>query len=458
MTDAVSPGDLWPLGASVSEGPGGPSSATPRPGGRRPGAPDGVKFALFSAAAEAVELCLFDKRGAERRLPLRQTQQIWHGFVPGIGAGQQYGYRVHGPWRPEEGHRFNPAKLLADPYARAYAGEMIYHDAIYGGGPGSGRPDHRDSAPYVPRSVVAAPAAEPLPPGPRVPWADTVIYELHVRGFTKQHPDIPAPLRGTYAGLAHPAAIEHLIKLGVTAVELMPVCHRVTEPAVAARGLSNYWGYNSLGYFAPDARLSSSADPRAEFLAMTRALHQAGIEVILDVVYNHTGEGNHLGPTLCFRGVDNASYYRLVPDDRRYYMDFTGCGNSLNMTHPRTLQLIMDSLRYWILEMHVDGFRFDLASTLARELHEVDRLGAFFDIIHQDPVISQVKLIAEPWDVGEGGYQVGNFPNHWAEWNGVYRDTVRAYWKGDEGQAAGLAYRLTGSSDLYGRGGRRPYA
>ncbi|MGH3746449.1 MAG: glycogen debranching protein, partial [Micromonosporaceae bacterium] len=423
MTDAVSPGDLWPLGASVSEGPGGPSSATPRPGGRRPGAPDGVKFALFSAAAEAVELCLFDKRGAERRLPLRQTQQIWHGFVPGIGAGQQYGYRVHGPWRPEEGHRFNPAKLLADPYARAYAGEMIYHDAIYGGGPGSGRPDHRDSAPYVPRSVVAAPAAEPLPPGPRVPWADTVIYELHVRGFTKQHPDIPAPLRGTYAGLAHPAAIEHLIKLGVTAVELMPVCHRVTEPAVAARGLSNYWGYNSLGYFAPDARLSSSADPRAEFLAMTRALHQAGIEVILDVVYNHTAEGGPDGPMLSYRGIDNRTYYRLEPEDPTRYRDYTGCGNTLDLRQPAVVRMALDSLRHWVIELGVDGFRFDLATALARSPHRFDQRCAFLAAVSQDPVLNQVKLIAEPWDLGEGGYQVGQFPPQWMEWNDKYRDT-----------------------------------
>jgi isoamylase len=443
----------------------------PRPGSPYPlgatwdGA--GVNFALFSEHATGVELCLFDGDG-ERRIPLReQTDQVWHVYLPEARPGQRYGYRVDGPWDPAQGHRFNGAKLLLDPYASAIDGSVRWSDGLFGyetGHPdGDLARDDRDSAGGMPKSVVIDTAftwGDDRPP--RTPWNETVIYEVHVKGYTARHPGVPLPLRGTYAGLASPAAIEHLRRLGVTAVELMPVHAFITDQHLLDRGLANYWGYNSIGFFAPDARYAST-DPAlgqhvAEFKTMVKTLHQAGLEVILDVVYNHTAEGNHLGPTLCFRGLDNVAYYRLVPDAPRYYMDYTGCGNTLDMTHPRTLQLIMDSLRYWILEMHVDGFRFDLASALARELHDVDRLGAFFDIIHQDPVISQVKLIAEPWDLGEGGYQVGNFPVLWAEWNGIYRDTVRAWWRGDDGQAGGLAYRLTGSSDLYGRGGRRPWA
>ena len=397
-------------------------------------------------------------------MPVREsTNQVWHVYLPEARPGLRYGYRVHGPWAPAEGHRFNPAKLLLDPYARAIEGEVRWDDTVFGYRVGADdlTLDDRDSAPAVPRSVVVDTAftwGDDRPP--RTPWSETVIYEVHVRGFTRRHPEVPEALRGTYAGLASPPVVDYLRRLGVTAVELMPVHAFVTDRILLERGLTNYWGYNSIGFFAPEGRYASTGRPGrqvAEFKTMVKTLHQAGIEVILDVVYNHTAEGNHLGPTLAFRGIDNAAYYRLT-EDRRYYMDYTGCGNTLNMTHPRTLQLIMDSLRYWIQEMHVDGFRFDLASALARELHDVDRLGAFFDIIHQDPVISQVKLIAEPWDLGEGGYQVGNFPVLWAEWNGIYRDTVRAFWKGDAGQAGAMAYRLTGSSDLYGRGGRRPWA
>jgi glycogen operon protein len=439
----------------------------------RPGRPDplgatwdgaGVNFALFSEHATGVELCLFDDEGGETRVPVREsTNQVWHVYLPEARPGLRYGYRVHGPWAPAEGHRFNPAKLLLDPYARAIEGEVRWDDTVFGYRVGADdlTLDDRDSAPAVPRSVVVDTAftwGDDRPP--RTPWSETVIYEVHVRGFTRRHPEVPEALRGTYAGLASPPVVDYLRRLGVTAVELMPVHAFVTDRILLERGLTNYWGYNSIGFFAPEGRYASTGRPGrqvAEFKTMVKTLHQAGIEVILDVVYNHTAEGNHLGPTLAFRGIDNAAYYRLT-EDRRYYMDYTGCGNTLNMTHPRTLQLIMDSLRYWIQEMHVDGFRFDLASALARELHDVDRLGAFFDIIHQDPVISQVKLIAEPWDLGEGGYQVGNFPVLWAEWNGIYRDTVRAFWKGDAGQAGAMAYRLTGSSDLYGRGGRRPWA
>ncbi|HXG02514.1 MAG TPA: glycogen debranching protein GlgX, partial [Candidatus Binatia bacterium] len=424
----------------------------------------GVNFALFSEHATGVELCLFDDEGGETRVPVREsTDQVWHVYLPEARPGLRYGYRVHGPWAPAEGHRFNPAKLLLDPYARAIEGEVRWDDTVFGYRVGADdlTLDDRDSAPAMPRSVVVDTAftwGDDRPP--RTPWSETVIYEVHVRGFTRRHPEVPEPLRGTYAGLASPPVVDYLRRLGVTAVELMPVHAFVTDRILLERGLTNYWGYNSIGFFAPEGRYASTGRPGrqvAEFKTMVKTLHEAGIEVILDVVYNHTAEGNHLGPTLAFRGIDNAAYYRLT-EDRRYYMDYTGCGNTLNMTHPRTLQLIMDSLRYWIQEMHVDGFRFDLASALARELHDVDRLGAFFDIIHQDPVISQVKLIAEPWDLGEGGYQVGNFPVLWAEWNGIYRDTVRAFWKGDAGQAGSMAYRLTGSSDLYGRGGRRPYA
>jgi len=444
----------------------------------RPGAPyplgatwdgAGVNFALFSEHATAVDLCLFDasEPGPERaRIRLRErTDQVWHVYLPGAPAGLLYGYRVHGPYAPADGHRFNPAKLLVDPYARALAGELSWHESLYGYRPDDPHgdvPDARDSAGHVPRSVVVDPAFDWQ--GDRLlrtPWHRTVIYELHVKGFTARHPEIAPERRGTFAGLAAPPAVDYLRALGVTAVELLPVHHRVSERAVVERGLTNYWGYNSIGYFAPDARLSSAGGRGAqvaEFKAMVRDLHRAGIEVILDVVYNHTAEGTHRGPTLCFRGIDNRAYYRLRPEERREYVDYTGCGNTLNMRHPRALQLIMDSLRFWVLEMHVDGFRFDLAAALARELHDVDRLSAFFDVIHQDPVISQVKLIAEPWDLGEGGYQVGNFPPGWAEWNGRYRDTIRRYWRGDHGQTAELGYRLTGSSDLYEASGRRPYA
>jgi isoamylase len=445
----------------------------------RPGSPyplgatwdgSGVNFALFSENATGVELCLF--RGPEggrevARIPITErTDQVWHIYLPEARPGLRYGYRVQGPYDPANGHRFNAAKLLLDPYARAIHGTITWSDALFGyevGNPQEDlKTDTRDSAGVMPKGVVIDTAFtwgddRPL----RTPWNDTVIYEVHVKGFTARHPDVPRALRGTYAGLVTPPAIDYFKALGITALELLPVHEFVSDRYLKDKGLANYWGYNSIGFFAPDFRYASAGargQQVAEFKTMVKKLHEAGIEVILDVVYNHTAEGNHLGPTFSFRGIDNAAYYRLVPDNRRYYMDYTGCGNTLNMTHPRTLQLIMDSLRYWIQEMHVDGFRFDLASALARELNDVDRLGAFFDIIQQDPVISQVKLIAEPWDLGEGGYQVGNFPVLWAEWNGIYRDSVRAFWKGDEGQAGSMGHRLTGSSDLYGRGGRRPYA
>ncbi|MGH7824244.1 MAG: glycogen debranching protein GlgX [Candidatus Binatia bacterium] len=427
----------------------------------------GVNFSLFSENATGVELCLFDPEGSEKRLPIReQSDQVWHVYLPEARPGQLYGYRVHGLYEPKQGHRFNPAKLLLDPYAKAIGGTFHWSDALFGYTVGSPEADlskdDRDSAVENPKCVVVDPAfswGDDSPP--RIPWHETLIYELHVKGFTARHPQVPEKLRGTYAGLAHPASLDHLHSLGVTAVELMPVHHFVADKHLVDRGLTNYWGYNTIGFLAPDARYASSGvlgQQVAEFKTMVKALHREGIEIILDVVYNHTAEGNHLGPTLCFRGLDNAAYYRLVPDDPRYYMDYTGCGNTLDMTHPRVLQLVMDSLRYWVVDMHVDGFRFDLASTLARELHDVDRLGAFFDIIHQDPVISQVKLIAEPWDLGPGGYQVGNFPVLWAEWNAEYRDTVKRFWKGDGGQVRGLGYRLTGSSDLYAQNGRLPYA
>ena len=429
----------------------------------------GVNFALFSENATGVELCLFDGENRARetkRIQLtEQTDQVWHVYLPEVRPGQLYGYRVHGPYRPAEGHRFNPAKLLLDPYAKSIAGPIRWSDALFGytiGHPGADLSiDERDSAEGLPKCVVVDQAFSWGHDAPlRIPWHKTLIYEMHVRGFTARHPKVSKELRGTYAGLTYPAVVDYLKSLAITAVELMPVHQFVADKSLVDRGLTNYWGYNSIGFFAPESRYASTGvlgEQVAEFKTMVKTFHREGVEVIIDVVYNHTGEGNHLGPTLCFRGIDNASYYRLV-DDRRYYMDYTGCGNTLNMTHPHTLQLIMDSLRYWVLEMHVDGFRFDLASTLARELHSVDRLGAFFDIIHQDPVLSQVKLIAEPWDLGEGGYQVGNFPVLWAEWNAEYRDTVRRFWKGDGGLVGGLAFRLTGSSDLYGRGGRRPYA
>ncbi|OAI46109.1 glycogen debranching enzyme [Nitrospira sp. SCGC AG-212-E16] len=431
---------------------------------------EGVNFALFSENATAVELCLFDEPHAvqeTQRIRIEEcTDYVWHVYLPEVRPGQRYGYRVHGPYEPEEGHRFNPAKLLFDPYAKAIAGTINWSSALYGYQIGDPKGDlsinDQDNAALIPKCVVVDQAftwgGDQLL---RTPWDRTVIYELHVNGFTARHPDIPKHMRGTYAGLATPAVIEHLQHVGITAVELLPVHHFIRDKHLVDRGLTNFWGYNSIGFFAPDTHYAPSsvgAEHVWEFKAMVKALHNAGIEVILDVVYNHTGEGNHLGPTLSFRGIDNAAYYRLVPDQPRYYQDYTGCGNTLNVRHPRILQLIMDSLRYWVLEMHVDGFRFDLASTLARELHDVDRLSAFFDIIHQDPVLSQVKLIAEPWDLGEGGYQVGNFPAGWAEWNGKYRDTIRRYWKGDGGQVAELAYRLSGSSDLYEGGGRHPHA
>ena len=430
----------------------------------------GVNFAIFSANATRVELCLFSGPDGQRevlRMPLReQTDQVWHIYLPEIRPGQQYGYRIHGPFLPQEGHRFNPAKLLLDPYAKAITGTIRWSDALFGytiGHPEADlSQDTRDSAPGLPKCVVVDPAFswgdDALP---RIPWHRTILYELHVKGFTIRHPAVPPELRGTYAGLTCPPVLAYLRALGITAVELMPVHQFVADKHLVDQGRTNYWGYNTMGFMAPDARYSSSGvvgQQVAEFKTLVKTLHREGIEVILDVVYNHTAEGNHLGPTLSFRGIDNAAYYRLVADDRRYYMDYTGTGNTLDMTHPAVLRLIMDSLRYWVMEMHVDGFRFDLAATLARALHDVDRLGAFFDIVHQDPVLSQVKLIAEPWDLGPGGYQVGNFPHLWAEWNGLYRDTVRQFWKGDSGQVGGLAYRLTGSSDLYGPTGRLPYA
>jgi isoamylase len=425
----------------------------------------GVNFALFSENATGVELCLFEGDRETRVTISEQTEHVWHIYLPEARPGVRYGYRVQGPWEPQAGHRFNAAKLLLDPYARAIDGAVTWSDALFGyqvGHPDADLSlDGRDSAPGMPKSVVVDTAFTwGNDRAPRIPWSQTIIYEVHVKGFTARHPDVPEDLRGTYAGLVSPAALNHLKSLGVTAVELMPIHQFVADKHLVERGMTNYWGYNSIGFFAPEVRYASAREAGAhvnEFKTMVKILHEEGIEVILDVVYNHTAEGNHLGPTLCFRGLDNAAYYRLN-GDRRYYLDYTGCGNTLDMTHPRALQLLMDSLRYWIQEMRVDGFRFDLAAALARELDDVDRLGSFFDIIHQDPVISQVKLIAEPWDLGEGGYQVGNFPNHWAEWNGVYRDTVRAFWKGDEGQAGNMGHRLTGSSDLYGRGGRRPYA
>ncbi|RAY12152.1 glycogen debranching enzyme GlgX [Actinomadura craniellae] len=443
----VWPGDAYPLGAHFD------------------GA--GTNFAVFSEAAEQVELCLFDGPGPkakETRYPLTETDAfVWHGYLPGVMPGRRYGYRMHGPYDPRRGARCNPSKLLLDPYAQAIEGEIDWHQACFGydfGDPWS-RND-LDSAPHMMRSVVVNPYFDwDVDRPPRTPYHETVIYEAHVKGLTIQHPDIPEELRGTYAGLGHPAMVDYLTGLGVTAVELMPVHQFVHDDMLVKRGLRNYWGYNTIGYFAPHNAYSSSGqagEQVLEFKAMVKALHAAGIEVILDVVYNHTAEGNHLGPTLSFRGIDNASYYRLVENDRRYYMDTTGTGNSLLMRSPHVLQLIMDSLRYWVTEMHVDGFRFDLAATLARELHEVDRLAAFFDLVQQDPVVSQVKLIAEPWDVGEGGYQVGNFPPLWTEWNGKYRDTVRDFWRGRPATMPEFASRLTGSSDLYADDGRRPIA
>ena len=431
---------------------------------------NGVNFALFSEAATSVELCLFDSIEATEeniRIPVTEhTDQVWHVFLPGVRPGQLYGFRVSGPYDPERGLRFNSSKLLLDPYAKAIAGEVNWSDEMFGyvvGGEDEDlTQDFRDDAWGVPKSVVIDSTFDWH--GDKklgVPLHNSVIYEVHVKGFTKLCPDVPEELRGTYAGLGSAAAIDYLKKLGVTAVELLPVQAHIDDKLLIDRGLTNYWGYNTIGFFAPHADYSSSGqlgEQIPEFKSMVRNLHAAGIEVILDVVYNHTAEGNHLGPTLCFRGIDNIAYYRLHPDNPRFYLDFTGTGNTFNLLHPRSLQLVMDSLRYWVLDMHVDGFRFDLASTLARDDEGVNKLHAFFEIIHQDPVLSQVKLIAEPWDVGEGGYQVGNFPVLWAEWNGKYRDTMRSFWKGDEGRIGEMAYRLTGSPDLYQHSGRRPYA
>ena len=426
---------------------------------------EGVNFALFSENAERVELCVFDDAGRRQlqRIPLSErTDQVWHCYLPEARPGMLYGYRVYGRYRPDEGSRFNPHKLLLDPYAMQIVGALRWSDALFGYTPGHRREDlsydRRDSAGGMPKCKVIDPAFTwGDDRGPEVPWHEMVIYELHVRGYTMQHPDVPPQLRGTYAGLATAPVIDYLKRLGVTTIELMPVHAFVDDRRLVEQGLRNYWGYNTIGFFAPDARYSASGKVN-EFKTMVKTLHSAGFEVILDVVYNHTAEGNHLGPTLCFRGIDNVSYYRLQHDEKRFYTDYTGTGNTLDMQHPRVLQLLMDSLRYWVTDMHVDGFRFDLASALARELHEVNRLGAFFDILQQDPVLSRVKLIAEPWDLGEGGYQVGNFPPGWAEWNDKYRDTMRAYWKGDGGLIGEFSRRLTGSSDLYGRHGRLPHA
>jgi glycogen operon protein len=430
----------------------------------------GTNFAIFSENATKVELCLFDSVDAEQescRITLPEsTAFVWHGYIKDVKPGQIYGYRVHGPYEPQNGHRFNPNKVLVDPYAKCVVRGVKWDDALFGYTIGSKEEDlsfdERDSAKFAPLAAVIEPTFEwGDDRAPNTPWNKTIIYEAHVKGFTMLNEHIPEPLRGTYAGIASDPVIKHLSQLGVTALELMPVHHRVNNRSFIDRGLNDYWGYNTLSFFAPDSRFSSKSgtiDHIQEFKQMVRSLHAAGIEVILDVVYNHTVEGSHMGPTLSFRGIDNLSYYRTMENDRRYYMDYTGCGNSLNMVHASTIQIIMDSLRYWINEMHVDGFRFDLASTLARELYDVNNLSAFFDVIHQDPVISQVKLIAEPWDLGEGGYQVGNFPILWTEWNGKYRDKMRQFVKGDSGMLGEYAMRLTGSSDLYEHSGRRPFA
>ncbi|HSU30638.1 MAG TPA: glycogen debranching protein GlgX [Bryobacteraceae bacterium] len=439
----------------------------PYPLGARPN-PKGTNFALYSANATKVQLCLFDDTGKQTEvIDLKEvTAFVWHGFLPGVYAGQRYGYRVHGPWEPEKGFRFNPAKLLVDPYAEAVVGDVDWTQPVFpykfGGEDADLDIETSDSAAGIPKSVVVDHTFDwqgDTPPD--TPLSDSVIYEVHVRGFSMLNPDVPEKLRGTYAGLACPASIAYLKKLGVTAVELLPIHQFVSSKDLQDKGLSNYWGYDTLAFFAPHNKYSSSGDNGGqvtEFKSMVRTLHREGIEVILDVVYNHTCEGNEKGPMLSLKGIDNATYYRMVAENQRYYMDYTGTGNTLNVQQPQTLKLIMDSLRHWVTEMHVDGFRFDLAATLARELHDVDRLSGFFDIIHQDPILADVKLIAEPWDVGDGGYQVGNFPVLWAEWNGKYRDTVRRYWKGDDGVLSDLAYRLTGSSDLYQHDGRKPYA
>ncbi len=449
MNKTVYPGSPFPLGATYD------------------GA--GVNFALYAEYATAIELCLFnsedDKKESVKIEITEIAHHVWHAYVPGLKPGQLYGYRVHGPYEPHNGHRFNANKLLIDPYAKAISGTVQWNDALFGYELGNPNADlsfsTTDSAPFMPKSVVIDHNFnwEGDTP-PKISYHKTIIYETHVKGFTQLHPDIPPKIRGTYAALAHPVTLKYFKELGITAVELMPVHHFVSDRLLKDKDLTNYWGYNTIGFFAPDVRYCSSNQLGAqvyEFKNMVKALHKAGIEVILDVVYNHTGEGNQLGPTLSFRGIDNASYYRLT-DNKRFYMDYTGTGNTLNAMLPTVLRLIMDSLRYWILDMHVDGFRFDLAATLARELHEVDRLGSFFDIIHQDPVISQVKLIAEPWDIGEGGYQVGKFPPGWAEWNGKYRDCMRDYWRGADSILGEFAERFTGSSDLYKNDYRRPTA
>ncbi|MEP7019060.1 MAG: glycogen debranching protein GlgX [Pseudonocardiales bacterium] len=440
----VWPGSAYPLGASYDG--------------------SGTNFALFSEVAERVELCLFDAAGVQTRVVLPEVDGfVWHAFLSGVEPGQRYGYRVYGPDDPDTGLRCNPAKLLLDPYAKAIDGRIEWHESLFGyhfGDPDSHNDD--DSAEHMPKCVVTNPFFDwGVDRPPRHPYADTVIYEAHVKGMTQRHPEVPEQLRGTYAGIAHPVIVEHLKTLGVTAVELMPVHHFVNDSTLLDKGLANYWGYNTIGFLAPDSKYASNTTPGGqvqEFKAMVRTLHEAGIEVILDVVYNHTGEGNHLGPTLSFRGIDNRAYYRLVEDDEKHYMDYTGTGNTLNVRHPHTLQLIMDSLRYWIIEMHVDGFRFDLAAALAREFYDVDRLSTFFELVQQDPIVSQVKLIAEPWDVGPGGYQVGNFPPQWTEWNGKYRDTVRDFWRGEPATIGEFAARLTGSADLYESSARRPVA
>ncbi|HCB14869.1 MAG TPA: glycogen debranching enzyme GlgX [Gammaproteobacteria bacterium] len=446
-TMTVWPGQPYPLGATWDG--------------------EGVNFALFSEHADQAILCLFDVKGKHEitHVPLRErTGQVWHGYLPEARPGLLYGYRVHGPHRPEEGHRFNPHKLLLDPYAKAIAGPMQWSDAQFGYRLGGRTEDlsinTRNSAPGMPKcQVVDSAFFWGDDRRPHTPWRNTLIYELHVRGFTMRHSELPVELRGTYAGLACGPVIDYLKALGVTAVELLPVHYFSDERLLLDRGLRNFWGYSTLGYFAPNPRYAATDNPVAEFKSMVKTLHSAGIEVILDVVYNHSAEGNHFGPTLSFRGLDNASYYRLVPGQPRYYMDYTGCGNTLNTAHPRVLQMVMDSLRYWVQEMRVDGFRFDLAATLARDKKgEVDQAGTFMDVIQQDPLLSQVKLIAEPWDVGENGYQVGQFPGGWSEWNGKYRDVVRDYWRGEGGLIGDLAYRLTGSADLYEHNGRHPHA
>ncbi len=438
------PGSAYPLGATYDG--------------------SGTNFALFSEIAEGVELCLFDPDGTETKVPLTEVDAlVWHAFLPDVQPGQLYGYRVHGPNDPSAGHRCNPTKLLLDPYAKAIHGTFDWDQSLFGYNFGDENSiNEDDSAPQMPKSVVINPFFDwGNDRQAKRPYTDTVIYEAHVKGLTQRHPDLPEQLRGTYAGVAHPVIIEHLKSLGVTALELMPVHHFANDSTLVDKGLSNYWGYNTIGFFAPDPKYSSSETPGGqvqEFKAMVRALHAADIEVILDVVYNHTAEGNHLGPTLSFRGIDNTAYYRVVDEDPQYYMDYTGTGNSFNSRNPHSLQLIMDSLRYWVSEMRVDGFRFDLAATLAREFHDVDRLSTFFELVQQDPIVSQVKLIAEPWDVGPGGYQVGNFPPLWTEWNGKYRDTVRDFWRGEPSTLGEFAARLTGSADLYERTARRPVA